>query len=287
MALPQGTIAVETVPIPEPGPGKIRIRLQAASVNPVDAMVSFWGGLLPQPPPAPFILGVDGAGVVDAVGEGAGWSVGDRVVVHANLLEGAGTFAQYCVAHSQACVRIPDSITFQDAAALPCAGWTAYKALLTKLRVDTPSSLPRSILITSGNGGVGGFAIQIAKHFGLCPIIATCSPGSAARVTGLGATHTIDYNSPDIIAAVRAICPAGVDYCVDCVSSESATALLSSLALDGQLATIAGVVTRGGDGDTYLKGVSVHDVCLGPVAYGQGSSLLWGLNVFGWWKLVP
>ncbi len=99
------------------------------------------------------------------------------------------------------------------------------------------------------------------------PIITTCSSSSVARVTALGATHTIDYRDGEVAPAVRAICPSGVDCIMDVVSGASATSLLPALAFDGQLASVAGVVTRGGDGDAYFSGWTVHDVSLGAAAY--------------------
>ncbi len=126
------------------------------------------------------------------------------------------------------------------------------------------------MLCSGGNGGVGGFAVQLARAYGLSPIVASCSAESSSRVLSLGATHTVDYKRGAVVEDVLSICPDGVDFALDCVSSESATSLLRVLAVDGQLATIAGVVTRGGSGDSYIKGWSVHDVALGPAAYWTG-----------------
>ena len=117
---------------------------------------------------------------------------------------------------------------------------------------------------------MGGFAIQIAAAFGLSPIIATCSASSSSRVSALGATHTIDYNCMDIAAATRAIVPEGVDFLLDAVSSESVASLLPAVAIDGQVACVGGVLHRGGPGDDYFRGLSVHDVSLGPAAYLSG-----------------
>lgn len=258
---------VTDAPIPVPTAGKLRLKLFAASINPVDSKFPFWLPMVPASAPQPFVLGVDGAGCVDALGEGVTeWAVGDRVAVHVFLIEGAGTFAEYCLADAAACVRLQPGISFEAAAAVPCAGWTAYKALVIKSRLS-PS---QSVLITGGNGGVGGFACQIARVLGAGPIITTCSPAAFERVKALGATHAIDYHSPDIVAQVRAIVPAGVNCVLDCVSSESATSLLPCLAIDGSMCAVAGVVSRGGAGDSYMQGWSVHDISLGGAAYRSG-----------------
>lgn len=264
------------VPLPTPLPGELLLRVSAASLNPVDGMYGWWSSLLPQASREPgfnFVLGVDVSGVVEAVGPDVdpalGWTKGDRVSAHLNVFRGCGSFGEYCVADAAAAVRIPEGVSHAVAAALPCAGWTAYKALAFKLKAAARKG--SSVLVTAGAGAVGGYAVQLARHYGLSPIIATCSAASAESVRALGATHTIDYRSTeDIAAAVKDILPAGVDLAVDSVSAESATGLLNALALDGELATIAGVVARGGEGDSYICGWTVHDVCLGPVAYRSG-----------------
>ena len=95
-------------------------------------------------------------------------------VSHNFVFNGTGTFAEYAVVPAASAVKLPASIPFDVAAAVPCAGWTAYKAVVTKLK----ASAGQSIFITAGNGGVGGFALQIAKHLGCNPIITTCSPAN-------------------------------------------------------------------------------------------------------------
>lgn len=261
----------ESAPLPQPGLNQVRVKVLASSINPVDSMYNFWGGMISDERSSlAFVLGVDGAGIIDLLGDEANtkWSVGDRVVFHPFLIEGNGTFAEYSLAHMNALVRIPENVTYLEAAATPCAGWTALKALKTKMNINTLNcSSGKSILITGGNGGVGGFAIQLAKHFNLSPIITTCSPKSNDRVKSLGASHTIDYNSSDVAEVAKSVCPEGLDYIVDVIGSDSATSLLSALAYDGHLATIAGVVRRGDPSDSYIGGWTVHDISLGGAAY--------------------
>lgn len=93
---------------------------------------------------------------------------------HGNLRNPHGGLADYAVVSAHTVARVPESVSFAAAAAVPCAGFTAYQALHRKLHVQKG----QSILITAGSGGVGGFAIQLATIAGLKPIIATCSASS-------------------------------------------------------------------------------------------------------------
>ncbi|CUE71467.1 alcohol dehydrogenase, putative, partial [Bodo saltans] len=262
-------------PIPNDIPADhVRVRVHAASLNPVDGKYDNWKGLMEREAGGssqPFVLGLDGAGVIDALGSSVDserWQIGSRVAFHLWLGRGDGSFAEYCVAHEGTLVRIPDNVTDETAAATPCAMWTAYKAVVTKLRAPPGAS---SIVVTSGSGGVGCFAVQLAKLLGINTIIATCSSTSSERVRELGATHCIDYHTEnDIAAAIRRIVPSGVPYAVDSVSSDSATNLIASLAIDGELAAVAGSPCRDAS-ITFLTGYSFHDVCLGFAAYQSGN----------------
>jgi NADPH:quinone reductase len=269
-------VFADDVPIPSDiPPDHVRIRVHSASLNPVDGKYDNWKGLMERgvgdKETQRFVLGVDGAGVIDALGinvDAGRWKVGDRVVFHLWLGRGDGSFAEYCLAHEGTLVAIPENVTFEIAAATPCAMWTAYKAVVTKLRVPGNAS---TIVVTSGSGGVGCFSVQIAKALGVQSIIATCSSGSIDRVRAFGATHCIDYRTePNIAAAIRRIAPAGVQYAVDSVSSDSATNLIAALAIDGELAAVAGSPVRDAS-ITFLTGYSFHDVCLGFTAYQSGS----------------
>jgi NADPH:quinone reductase-like Zn-dependent oxidoreductase len=181
---------------------------------------------------------------------------------------------------------VPESVSFAAAAAVPCAGFTAYQALHRKLHVQKG----QSILITAGSGGVGGFAIQLAAIAGLKPIIATCSASNVDYVRALGANEVIDYTSENVVERVLAITdgspPAafvfhpvgpyhpflvrisgvGVDCAVDCVSGESATSLLPAIAFNGGLVTIVGEVQ--GAVPEQGRAISVHGLALGG-AYGS------------------
>lgn len=181
---------VQDLKMPEPKAGEIRIRIHAVGLNPVDYKAADWGHVAwvyPHP------LGVDGAGVVDKVGpEVERFKVGDRVYGLFDLSL-PGSFAEYAVAPAHTMALMPAKLSFEEMAAIPCAGWTAYQVLFRKLHLCEG----QKILVHAGSGGVGSFAIQLAKLQGL-KVITTCSDENAAFVHELGADEIINYRSESI-----------------------------------------------------------------------------------------
>lgn len=249
---------------PKPGPGEVRVKVHAVGLNPVDyklAASGFPGWDYPM------ILGLDVAGVIDAVGPGVDeWFTGDPVYYHGDLSKPGG-YSQYAVVTTRTLAWLPDGLSFTDAAALPCAGFTAYQALHRKLHVQKD----KTILIIGGAGGVGGFAVQLSKVAGL-KIIATCSRHNINFVKDLGASEIIDYQSENVKQAVDEITKnRGVDYIIDTVSSESATAALDMLAFNGAIACVAGLPDISKI-SPFEKAISIHEVALGG-AYLSDDSL--------------
>jgi len=267
---------VESAKIPIPSVGEVLVRVKAAALNPIEGKHEIWSSLVPEEARDQFIMGVDVAGVVESMNLSSTTSsdlkVGDRVVCHPWLPDGKGGFADFCMCRHDFLVRIPENVSFESAAATPVAGWTAYKALMVKLRIQPNTS----VVITGGNGGLGGYGLQLARMVGCSPIITTCSVTSNERVRSLGATHCIDYRSEDIVAQIMEITGnRGVDYVMDGISGESAKLLSQALTFDGQIACVAGVMPRD-PSESYFRGISVHDVCLASCAYlggPQGLSL--------------
>ncbi|HEY9714248.1 MAG TPA: zinc-binding dehydrogenase [Chroococcales cyanobacterium] len=240
---------------PKPGLGEVRVKVHAVGLNPVDyklAASGFPGWDYPM------VLGLDVAGVIDAVGKDVEeWQPGDPVYYLGDLSRPGG-YSQYAIASTKVLSWLPDGLEYTQAAALPCAGFTAYQALHRKLNVKAG----KTILILGGSGGVGGFTVQLAKLAGL-KVYATCSRHNMNFVRDLGALEAIDYQTENVPDAIREITQGrGVDYIVDTVGSESATAALNMLAFNGAIACIAGMP----DLTTlapFEKGVSVHEVALG------------------------
>jgi len=223
-------------------------------LNPVDYKAGSFGFLT-----FPFVPGLDVAGVVEEVGSGVtNFKVGDRVYYHGSLSQKYGGFADYAIASAISVIHLPDDISFETAAAVPCAGWTAYKALYDKARIRAGET----VVITAGAGGVGVFAIQLAKLAG-AEVITTCSAKNFDIVKKLGADHCIDYTKDDVKAKVMEFTKnRGVDFWLDMISADSANLGLTCLAFGGALITIQSNPTTP-IGDLFMKQQSVHDVFMG------------------------
>ncbi|MEU2716281.1 NADP-dependent oxidoreductase [Streptomyces sp. NPDC007205] len=215
---------------PEPGPGQVRIRVRAASVNPLDIKVR--SGLMAGTATArfPVVPGLDAAGVVDAVGEGAGAAVGDEVL-------GAtvgGSYREYALLDQP--VAKPEALSWEVAASLVTVGQTAYR-VLGQLGVQAGQSL----LIHGAGGSVGGIAVQLAVARGVT-VIGTVGEHDIARVTALGAT-AVRYGD-GWVERVKAAAPQGVDFVFD---ASGAGVLADSVALTGDsshVITIADMSAR-------------------------------------------
>lgn len=185
----------EDRPDPSPAAGEVRIRVQAAAFNPVDYKYrrGRFGGNLPM------ILGMDAAGVVDAVGEHVtDLAVGDEVYAYLGGPKSNGAYAELLCAPSAFCARRPANLSPVQAAALPLVGLTAYQCVMDPaiLRED------KSAFVAGAAGGVGSIAIQLLRYRGADPIIATCgSERSATYLTdklGIPEAHVLDYRDRSI-----------------------------------------------------------------------------------------
>jgi NADPH:quinone reductase len=245
---------VEEIETPSPQKGELLVEVHAVGLNPVDYKtatngMSVWS--------YPHILGLDVAGVVVETGEGViDWKTGDRVVYHGDFTKKGG-YAEYAIINAHTVSRIPESVSFEDAAALPTAGYTAYQALHRKLPFDQINT----ILIHGGAGGVGGFGVQLANLEGKT-VISTASSHNHEYVKSLGADYVIDYREEDVTAKVLEITNGrGVDAVVDAVSRQSATDSLDALAYMGHMVYIAGApdFTKV---KPFTKVVSYHEIAL-------------------------
>ncbi|WP_345241192.1 zinc-binding dehydrogenase [Pontibacillus salipaludis] len=246
---------VKDIETPTPQKGEILVRNKAAGLNPVDYKTATNGLSAWE---YPHILGVDAAGIVEEVGEGVTTiQKGDRVVYHGNMSK-KGTFAEYTVTPAHTVSHLPESISFEDGAAVPCAGYTAYQALVRKMHVQPGGT----ILIHAGAGGVGGFAIQLAKQSGLT-VITTASASNHEFVKSLGADYAIDYKQEDFVKKTLELTQGkGVHAVLDTVGRDNATRSLDTLRFNGQIAFIAGPpdITSALD---FTKSFSFHQIALG------------------------
>ncbi|MFH8366669.1 NADP-dependent oxidoreductase [Streptomyces sp. NPDC018031] len=212
-----GPEVLETVevPVPEPGPGQLRVRVEAATVNPVDALVRTGGTVAAGMalPRAVYGLGWDVAGTVDALGPGvAGFAAGDRVIGLIDRLDlPLGGYAEYAVLEAAETAAAPPGVSAVEAATLPLNGLTAWQGLDL---LDLPAG--STLLVGGAVGGVGGFAVQLAVERGL-RVVAVAGRGDdadAALARRFGAAFVVPRDT-DVAAAVRAVLPGGVDGVLD------------------------------------------------------------------------
>ncbi len=184
---PEHAVLAE-VPVPQPEPQQLLVRVRAAGLNPVDILTRRGKLRIVQPYRLPAILGNELAGEVIACGNAVRhFHVGDRVFARV-AKNRMGAFAQFAVVEEGHAAVIPENLDFATAAAIPLAGLTALQALRDELHVASG----QRIFISGGAGGVGSFAIQIAKHLG-AKVTTTASPRGEAMVRQLGADMVIDY----------------------------------------------------------------------------------------------
>jgi alcohol dehydrogenase len=183
-------LQVEEVKKPLPRDNEVLIEVHASSLNPVDAKSIEKNSRYRAQIHLPTTPGMDVAGVVEAVGnEVKHIQVGDKVFGQASVLrEGSGAFAEYAVTAEHAVALMPESLSFLEAAAVPLAATSAYEAIFEHMKLQRG----QRILIHGGSGGIGSFAIQLAKHVGAY-VAATASGDGVEFVESLGADEVIDY----------------------------------------------------------------------------------------------
>jgi len=226
-----GTPTVTEIPTPDPGARQILIRLRAAGMNPMDLWLAS-GAWKPTPATFPMVLGADGAGVVEKLGEGTSrYSVRDDLFGQLLIapLGSAGTYAEYvAVSEDAPLARVPSGLDHVVAAALPTAGGAGL-ALVEQLE----PLADKTVLIVGAGGGVGSFATQFAANAG-GNVIASVRADDAERMRGYGAQETIDRRAVALPAAVRRAHPDGVDVLIDLVDADAAGfAALASLVRPG------------------------------------------------------
>jgi NADPH:quinone reductase len=205
----------------EPGPGEVRVRIVVSGVNPTDwksRLGSGDGAATPFPEVTP---NQDGAGVVDALGEGvADLAVGDHVWVYlAGHQRPTGTAQEYTNLPADRVVRLPGGTSFDIGASLGVPAMTAHRALTVS--EDGPSRLHpgalagKAVLVAGGAGAVGHAAIQLARWAGATVITTISSPAKQALAAAAGAHHMINYRDEDAAGAIKGIVPDGVDLVVE------------------------------------------------------------------------
>ncbi|GAA4622273.1 NADPH:quinone reductase [Actinoallomurus vinaceus] len=229
-------LTVGELPDPEPGPGEVRVRVAAAGVNPAD--VKRRSGVGGRAMTAPRVIpGDDGAGIIDRVGPGVPADrVGRRVWVHAAGQHSPfGTSAEYVVVPDAQAVELPGAVGFEAGACLGVPALTAHRCLLADGPVDGAT-----VLVTGGAGGVGHYAIQLAKNHG-ATVIATASTGEKQRAAlASGADHVVDYRRTDAAEAILDLTGGrGADRVVDVAFGANLPLTSAAVATNGTIASYA------------------------------------------------
>lgn len=218
-------------PRPEPGQGQVLVRVEAAGINRPDVMQR--EGRYPPPPGASDVLGLELAGIVEALGPGAGrFRIGDRVMA----LVHSGAYAEWAVVDEAVALPVPEGLPAVEAGAIPETYFTVWSNVFERARLQAGESL----LIHGGSSGIGTTAILLAKARGARVIVTAGSPEKCAACLTLGADAAIDYRREDFVAAAKAATGgSGPDVILDMVGGPYIARNLDAVAVDGRIAQIA------------------------------------------------
>jgi NADPH:quinone reductase-like Zn-dependent oxidoreductase len=262
-----GSLALRESPDPIAGPGEVLMRVRARSLNFRDGLIL--RGQYPVPARAGIVPLSDGAGEVVALGAGVSRvAVGDRVsaAYFPRWVDGPlsmafvmdqfgctrdGMLAELVVIPEQAAVRIPNHLSFEEAATLPCAGVTAWSALFGGQRI-----LPGQTVLTLGSGGIATFAVQFARALGARIIAVTSTDEKAQALRALGAHEVVNRTStPDWERIVREMTGGGVEHIVESGSLETLPRSIAAAAPGAEVALVAAL--GAGSLDPRLLGAAV------------------------------
>lgn len=212
-----GVLELGDLPVPEPAEDEVLIKVAATSVNPIDRRLR--SGELQEyiTRTFPVVPGWDVSGQIVKVGAAVtDWSVGDKVVGLAFTWSiQHGTYAEFAPVKASSIAAKPESLSFEEAAALPLISLTAWQAL-SEFASIKPG---QTVLIQAGAGGVGSVAIPIAKHLG-AKVYTTASAQNADYVRSLGADQAIDYREVDYVSYIKEREPEGLDAVLESILSD-------------------------------------------------------------------
>src|SRR5918993_1349022 len=240
--------------VADPEPGEVRVRIAVSGVNPTDWKSRLGSGDGAAPPFPEVTPNQDGAGVIDAVGEGVtNVAVGDRVWIYlAGHERPTGTAQEYTNLPADRVVRLPGGTSFDIGASLGVPAMTAHRALTVS--EDGPGRLHpgalagQVVLVAGGAGAVGHAAIQLARWAGATVLTTVSGAAKAALATAAGAHHVISYREEDAATALKKVAPEGVDLIVE-------VAIAGNARLDVQVAksrTSVAIYANDGGGEFTL-----------------------------------
>jgi len=256
------------LPTPVPNAGEVLVRVEAASLNPIDTYIR--AGVIPMPRAMPYIPGCDLAGTVAAVGSGVErFAVGDRVWgSNQGLLGRQGTFAEFCCTSEDWLYALPASVRAEDAAALALVGITAHLGLFWR----TDLKAGETVFVNGGTGGVGSAVIQMAKAVGATVITTVGSPEKAELARMLGADTVVNYNTDDVITAVKtATMGRGIDVWFETQPPSDFERTIDLMAPRGRIVVMAGRQAKPvfPNGSFYLKGLSLFGYVMFAMTPGE------------------
>lgn len=238
-----------------PTDDEVLVRVHAVGLNPADYKIAAWGNPKWQ---YPFVMGLDVAGVIVAAGKAvSGWKVGDEIYYHGDFSRPGG-FAELTTIPAHVIAPKPASLSFEEAASVPCSAFAAYQGMVRKMQMRADMLL----LVQGGAGGVGGYALQLGKDTG-ATVVTTASARNHDYVRQLGADHVIDYQNEDVAQRVAEISGGrGADVILNAVSQETTTAALEMLAFGGHLICVDSLpdLTKV---RPFAKALSLHEIALG------------------------
>jgi NADPH:quinone reductase-like Zn-dependent oxidoreductase len=279
---PPEVLRVEERPDPGVGPGEVRIAVKAAGINFADLMAR--SGVYPDAPKPPSVVGYEVAGEIESVGEGVEeYTVGDRVVAGTRF----GGYAELVSVPAKGQVlKLPDSLSFEQGAAIPVNYATAYAGLVIMGGLRSGDR----VLIHAAAGGVGIAATQVAREIG-AEIFGTASASKHEAIRAQGVRHPIDYRSADFAEEVRRVTGGeGVDVVMDAVGPTSFKRSYSVLRQGGRLIMFGLSEVQTGekrDIPAVLKGLARMPLATMPwwksLSVMNENKGVFGLNMLSWW----
>jgi NADPH:quinone reductase-like Zn-dependent oxidoreductase len=272
---------VQDRPDPQVGPGEVRVAVKAAGINFADLMAR--AGAYPDAPKLPAIVGYEVAGEVESVGEGVdSVAVGDRVMAGTRF----GGYAELVSTSAENVIPLPESLSFEQGAAVPVNYGTAYAGLVIMGGLREGDR----VLIQAAAGGVGIAATQIAKQRG-AEIFGTASASKHDAIRAQGVDHAIDYRSQDFEAEVRRLTDGeGIDIAFDAIGPSSFRKDYRLLRSGGRLVCFGMSEAQSGDKrsiPSLLKGLASMTTATMPwwksMLIMNENKGVFGLNMLGWW----
>jgi NADPH:quinone reductase-like Zn-dependent oxidoreductase len=243
-------IAIEEVPIPNPEDHEVQIAIKYAGINPIDWKISEGYLRESMKHQFPVILGWDAAGEISKVGKKVkNFKEGDPIFACCRKEQiHDGSFAEFICLSEENVAKKPKNLSFAQAATIPLGGLTAWQSLYDTAKIRSGEN----ILVHAGGGGVGGFALQLAKLAG-SHVITTASRKNFDYVKSFGADEIIDYQEENFADALKKKYPSGIDVIYDTVGGETLSESYNILKKGGRLVTIAGTIDRAVAEQKYIQ----------------------------------